>query len=363
MIYPRAPQTFYRLLLLAFAASSASAGSVNLSWNSNSEPDIASYRVHYGTAAAPYSTLVDVATTSATIKNLEKGLTYTFAISALNNAGVESGFSVPVSYTVGSPTLIPPAALANISSRALVGAGDDVMIGGFIIEGVIAKRVAVRAVAPSLAAYGLSGALNDPVLQLLDAKGAVVATNDNWNVPGQQVSEQGLAPEDSREAAVVASLMPGSYTAIVSGKAGDGGVALVDLYDLDAAAGRVANISTRSRVKAGENVMIGGFIIGGTSTARVLVRAIGPSLTPAGVVDALPDPVLDLYDGNGSLLSSNDNWRSDQEGEIMQTALTPGDEREAAIVATLAPGAYSGVIRGAAGGTGVALIEAFALNE
>lgn len=351
------------LALLAFPILNATASSVVVSWNPNSEPDLAGYRLHYGTAAAPYSTTVEVGTTTATVKDLEKGVTYTFSVSAYNTSGTEGEYSQPVSYTVGSSTVIPPAILFNISSRTLTGTGEEVLIGGFIVEGVVAKKLALRAIGPSLTAFGVDGAINDPLLQVVNDKGAVVASNDSWNMPGEEVSALGLAPTDAREAALVTSLSPGSYTAIVSGKDGAGGVALVDLYDLDPATGRVANISTRSRVGAGDSVMIGGFIIGGTTGSKVLIRAIGPSLVPYGVADALVDPTLELYDAEGSLLSSNDNWQSDEQAAITATNVAPTDNREAAIAATLAPGAYSGVIRGAEGTTGIALIEVFALNE
>ena len=349
--------------LLSFLLGVANAGAVTISWDANSEPDIAGYRVYYGTAAAPYSTRVDVAVPTATISNLEQGLTYTFAVTAYNTSGAESAYSSSVSYTVGSSKIIPPAVLANISTRTLVGMGENVLIGGFIVDGVIAKKVALRAIGPSLATFGVNGAISDPVLQILDSKGSVVASNDNWNVPGEEVRAIGLAPSDGREAALVVSLPPGSYTAIVSGHDDATGVALFELYDLDSAAGRVANISTRSQVESGENVMIGGFILGGTTGVKVIVRAIGPSLVSFGVADALLDPTLELYDSNGTLLTSNDNWRSDQETAIADTTLSPNDDREAAIVATLAPGAYSGVIRGAQGSTGVALFEVYALNQ
>jgi Fibronectin type III domain len=349
--------------LLSFLLGLANAGAVTISWDANSEPDIAGYRVHYGTAADPYNMTVDVAVPTATITDLEPGLTYTFAVTAYNTSGAESAYSSSVSYTLGSSKIIPPAVLDNISSRTFVGMGENVLIGGFIIDGVIEKKVALRAIGPSLAAFGVTGAISDPVLQVLDSKGSVVASNDNWNVPGEEVSAIGLAPSDGREAALVASLLPGSYTAIVSGKENATGVALVELYDLDAAAGRVANISTRSQVESGESVMIGGFILGGTSGAKVIVRAIGPSLVPFGVANALLDPTLELYDSYGSLLASNNNWRTDQETAIADTTLAPNDDREAAIVATLAPGAYSGVIRGTQGSTGVALFEVFALNQ
>ena len=150
------------------------------------------------------------------------------------------------------------------------------MIGGFIIDGVVGKKVALRAIGPSLTAAGVIGALADPFLQLVDSTGTVLASNDSWNVPGQEIESYGLAPTDPREAALVATLVPGSYSAIVSGK-GASGVGLFELYDLDADKGRVANISTRSRVETGDNVMIGGFILTGTTPNQVIVRAIGPS--------------------------------------------------------------------------------------
>lgn len=349
--------------LLPFLFATANAASVTLGWNANSETNITGYRLHYGTAGAPFSVKVDVAAVSATITNLKEGVTYTFAVTAINTDRFESDFSTPISYTVGSSQVIPPAVLANISSRTQVGAGDDVLIGGFIIDGVVAKKVALRGIGPSLSAFGVDGAMSDPVLQVLDATGSVVSSNDNWNVPGEELSANGLAPSDAREAGLVAALEPGAYTAIVSGKDGTTGVALFDLYDLDAATGRVANISSRSRVETGDNVMIGGFILASADDTRVIVRAIGPSLVQLGVADALLDPTLELYDSNGTLISSNDNWRDSQEAEIVGSSLAPTDDREAAIVATLAPGAYSGVIRGAQDTTGVALIEVFALNE
>jgi hypothetical protein len=354
---------FFLACFLPLLVAKATAGGVTLAWDPNSEPDLAGYRVHYGTAATPYDKLVDVVTTSATIANLVNGVTYTFAVTAYNDAGNESVYSQPLSYTMGSSRVIPPAVLANISSRTFVQTGENVMIGGFIIDGIVAKSVALRAIGPSLANAGVSGALADPVLQIMDSAGSLVATNDSWNIPGEEVSAIGLAPADAREAALVARLAPGAYSAIVSGKAATSGVALFELYDLDAATGRVANISTRSRVELGDNVMIGGFILGGTIATPIIVRAIGPSLVAKGVVDALSDPTLEVYDSDGTLLAANDNWRTNQEAEILASAVPPTDDREAAVVSTLAPGAYSAVIRGANDTTGVALVEVYALNQ
>lgn len=363
MVIPKKFYLFLLTCLLPILVAEATAGSVALAWDSNSEPDLAGYRIHYGTAAVPYGNLVDVTTTSATISNLVNGVTYTFAVTAYDTSGNESVYSEPLSYTMGSSRVIPPAVLANISSRTLVRTGEDVMIGGFIIDGIVAKRVALRAIGPSLANAGVSGALADPVLQIMDSTGSLVATNDNWNIPGEEVSAIGLAPADAREAALVATLAPGAYSAIVSGKAATSGVALFELYDLDVATGRVANISTRSRIDLGDNVMIGGFILGGTTATPIIVRAIGPSLIANGVGDALLDPTLEVYDSNGILLAANDNWRTNQEAEILASTIPPTDDREAAVVSTLGPGAYSAVIRGANGSTGVALFEVYALNQ
>jgi hypothetical protein len=352
----------FAALLLFLLGAHLRAASLTLYWDANSEPDLAGYRVHYGTAKYPYGSLVDVGTTSATITNLKKGVTYTFAVTAYNTSGAESDYSAPFSYTVGSPRVIPMAVLANISSRTLVQTGEDVMIGGFIVDGIVGKKVGVRAIGPSLTAAGVAGALDDPVLQIVDSTGAVVTSNDNWSEPGEELTIYGLEPGDGREAGLVATLEPGAYSAIVSGQGNTSGVALVELYDLDAETGRVANISTRSRVESGDNVMIGGFILGG-SGAPVIVRAIGPSLAAVGITSALLDPQLDLYDVNGTLLASNDNWRDDQESEILASGLMPSDDREAALFTTLNSGAYSAVVRGATGGTGIALFEVYALNQ
>lgn len=350
------------LLLVTLALHSASGESITLSWDNNSEPDLAGYRVHYGTIAEPFNKLIDVKTTKATLANLLSGSTYIFAVTAYNAAGKESAYSSAVTYTLGLPKGVLPAALANVSTRTNVKTGEDVMIGGFIIEGTAAKKVVLRAIGPSLAAAAVDGALADPLLKLLNSNGTLIASNDRWNIAGQEVGALGLAPGDAREAALIATLPAGAYSAIVSGKRLASGVALFELYDLDPASSRIANISTRSRVESGDNVMIGGFILRDAKPTKVIVRAIGPSLGLSDVSDALPDPTLEMYDGNGTLLAANDNWRTDQEAAIVDSTVAPADNREAAIVSTLAPGAYSAVIRGANGATGVALFEVYALR-
>jgi hypothetical protein len=249
--------------------------------------------------------------------------------------------------------------LANISTRLLVETGDNVLIGGFIANGTASKKVIVRAIGPSLP---LSGSLADPQLELHDSLGNLIASNDNWqDAPNkQEIIDSALEPANDLESAILSSLPPGLYTAIVAGTNATTGVALVEAYDLDQTVdSKLANISTRGLVQTLDNVMIGGFIAVGIDPLKVLVRAIGPSLPVDG---KLANPNLELYDANGLLLSSNDNWRSDQEAEIIATNLQPTNDLESAILMTLPPAAYTAIVRGVAGTTGVALVEVYALQ-
>ena len=354
--------------LIISIATIQGAQKATFSWNAGTERDLAGYRLHYGTIAEPYSEVLDVTTTSATVSNLIEGSTYVFAVTAYNAAGTESTLSSAIFYTASTGQASPPpgpapVSLDNISSRVFVRTGDNVMIGGFIIQGDTPKKVVLRAIGPSLTAAGLNEVLEDPILELWNSTGALLASNDDWNTGSEDLTALGLAPADSRESAIVAILPAGSYSAIVHGKSTTTGIALFELYDLDRTSGSVANISTRGRVETGNGVMIGGFILGGTQATKVIVRAIGPSLVPSGLQDALLDPTLELYDSNGSLLSTNDNWRTDQQGPIIDSTIPPTDDREAAIVATLAPGAYSAIVRGKNDSTGVALFEVYALSH
>jgi acetyl esterase/lipase len=261
------------------------------------------------------------------------------------------------------PPVAPPTKmLLNVSTRARVESGANVMIGGFIITGDAPKKVALRAIGPSLAAAGVTGALADPALQLFDSTGTLIAQNDNCSSLAVEEIPAGLQPANGRESLISMTLPPGSYTAVLSGANGGSGVGLFELYDLDPASSRIANISTRSEVGNESDVMIGGFIVGGNDPTKVVLRAVGPSLTASGITNPLPDPVLDLYDGNGSLIFTNDNWRTSQLQQISDTGVSPGDDREAAIVATLLPGGYTAIVHDAAGGKGVALVEVYDLE-
>jgi hypothetical protein len=235
------------------------------------------------------------------------------------------------------------------------------MVGGFILSGTEPKNVLLRSLGPSLGAAGVAGALADPVLELYDSTGTMVSRNNDWSTGGQTFPD-GFAPSRPTESAMIATLSPGSYTAVLRGNSTGVGVALFELYDLNPDASRVSNISTRGEVGTGDNVMIGGFIIGGLESTKVIVRAIGPSMTAAGVAGALTDPILELHNADGSLLFQNDNWRDAQEAQIVASTVPPTDDRESAIVATLAPGNYTAIVRGADNSTGVALIEVYNLE-
>ena len=244
--------------------------------------------------------------------------------------------------------------------------GDQVQIGGFIITGTDLKRVLIRGIGPSLDGVGVT--LSDPTLELHQGS-TTLTTNDNWkiNEPTQQSQEADVAattipPTNDLESAILATLSPGAYTAILAGKNGGAGVGLVEVYDLaQGANSKLANISTRGFVDTDNNVMIGGFILSAGS-AEVIVRAIGPTLTSFGVAGALQDPTLELHDGNGVLIQSNDNWRSDQEAEIIATNLPPTNDSESAIVLTLTSGTYTAIVRGKDDTTGVGLVEVYQVN-
>lgn len=266
--------------------------------------------------------------------------------------------------------------LVQISTRASVGAGDNAMIAGFIIQGTGSKKVIVRAIGPSLAAANVTGALQDTTLELHDASGgAALAFNDNWrDTQQQEIIATTVPPTDDRESAIVRTLSPGAYTAIVRGKDNGTGVALIEVYDLTTGGSSYfANISTRALVRTGDNVMIAGFIITGSSSVDVVLRGIGPSLTSRGIAGALLDPVIKLVSSDGmTSLAQNDDWKvalnpngspntqaPSQEGTVRSTALPPEHDRESAIVTTLPPGMYTAIISGKNDTTGVALVEVY----
>ena len=292
----------------------------------------------------------------------------------------------------GAPHIVPefrgtgsvhvfPSTLANISTRAYVQTGDNVVIGGFIIEGGYSK-VVIRAIGPELTRYHVPNALANPKLELHDATGALIASNDDWQhtiiggvITGNQfyeIRDSGHAPTDPRESAIIATLAPGNYTAIVRGVNDTRGVGLVEVYDQQYFRDKVlSNLSTRSFVQTGDDVMIGGFVVQGSGAKRVIVRAIGPELSQHGVPNPLADPILELHNSTGALIAHNDNWMTtilggiitrDQVQDIRNSGHAPTDPSESAIIATLAPGNYTAVVRGVNATTGVGLVEVYDLD-
>lgn len=263
-------------------------------------------------------------------------------------------------------SVLPPSQGLNISTRADVGTGENVTIGGFIITGTDPKKVIIRGMGPSLTGYGVQNPLADPKLELHTTVGnqdTVLASNDNWKDTQQtEIQNSGHAPGNDLESAIVTTLNPGNYTAILSGNNNGTGIGLVEVYDLDHAANsRLGNISTRGFVGTGDNVLIGGTVVGpsnGNSSA-VLVRAIGPSLASHGVNNPLPDPTLELHDANGAIFAFNDNWKDVQQSQIEATGLSPSDDNESAIFLALAPSNWTAIVRGKNDTTGVAVVEVF----
>ena len=269
----------------------------------------------------------------------------------------------------------PPLHLLNISTRMRVQTGDKTLIAGFIVSGTEPKKMIIRGIGPSLS--GIGAVLSDPVLELHQGN-TTLATNDDWKTRSDGTSQQAeivattIPPANDLESAIVTTLSPGSYTAILSGKNGGTGIGVVEVYDLGQAANsELANISSRGFVETNDNVMIGGLIVGGNNAdgkATVLIRAVGPSLASSGLQGVLPDPTLELHDGNGGTIATNDNWKvndqtqQSQESAVKATTIPPANDLESAIVTTLSPGPYTAVVRGKNGGTGVALVEVYNLH-
>lgn len=254
----------------------------------------------------------------------------------------------------------PTRNLLNISTRARVEAGENTMIGGFIIQGSIPKKVLIRGLGPSLP---ITGAMSDPVLELHDSTGKLIASNDNWISDQLNILSSLIPPTSERESAILTTLQPGAYTAVVQDATNQPGLSLVEIYDLAPKDSLVDNISTRGKVGTGDNVMIGGFIIGGEDSTKVLIRAIGPSLGTQGIALPLADPVLEIHDSIGTLISTNDNWRSTQQNEIIATGIVPTNDNESAVVLTLEPGSYTAIVRGQNSMMGVALVEVYNLDS
>jgi len=250
--------------------------------------------------------------------------------------------------------------LVNIATRGPVFTGDSVMIGGFIIQGTAPKKVVVTARGPSMAAQGVSGTLSDPFLTLYSGA-TPIATNDDFSSAANagEIPES-MKPGNAKESAILTTLSPGAYTAIVTGVGGTTGIAIVEAFEVDKPESPLVNIATRAPVLTGDNVMIGGFIISGDSPRTVLVTARGPSLSAQGVPGTLANPMLTLYSGQ-TVIAANDDWGSAPNATAIQaTGVGPTDPLESAILTTLNPGAYTAIVTGAGGATGIGIVEVFA---
>lgn len=294
------------------------------------------------------------------------GMRSTFATGLSNPANLQ--FEPPRDVTTANNLL-------NLSTRAFVGTDNGVLIGGFILQGPASSTMVIRAIGPSLAARGVSDALEDPFLEVFDSAGTLLFSNDNWQTGPDAASIQaaGLAPESLLEAAVRVTLPAGAYTAIVRGvgdptpvggfQPGLTGVGLVELYDLQLSDNRAANISTRGNVLSGDGVMIAGCIIGGTETKELIFRALGPSLQDHGVSDAVGNPQLQVVSAEGEVLAANDDWEDGADAAaIASSGLGPESPLEAAIRAILAPGNYTAIESPALQDSGIGLIEVYDLT-
>jgi sugar lactone lactonase YvrE len=258
------------------------------------------------------------------------------------------------------------ARILNFSTRGFVQTGANVLIGGFIVAGTGPKQVILRALGPTLGQFNVPNALANPVLELYDARSVLITSSDNWgSAPNAAaISASGFAPRNSLESAILTTLSPGNYTAIVRGANNSSGVALVEGYDLDnTALSKFGNVSTRGLVQKGANVMIAGVIVQGRGSENLIIRGLGPTLgqPPFNVPNALQDPFLDLRDANGNMMMTNNNWGSaSNAAAISASGYAPPNSHEAAILITLAPGNYTAILSGVNGTSGVALVEVYA---
>jgi len=364
------------LVLVLFALTSniarADSATLALTWQPSPSSSVVAYRIYYGTNSGRYQWSLGVSnTTTAQVTGLAAGTTYYFAAKAVDIAGTESSASNEVYYFVpSSPSDNSPSAaavgLSNISTRSEVLTGDGATIGGFVIGGTDSHTIVVRGLGPTLTSFGIAGALADPLLALhqTDEHGndRIVATNDNWKDTQEgSIDATGLAPVNDAEAAIILSLPPGNYTAVLTGARGSTGIGLIEVYDLSTnTSSLLSNISTRGSVGVGDHVLIGGFIAN-TDYTRVAVRVLGPTLWQFGVTGALADPVLTLFDSNGNLIASNDNWTDAQAADLQIAGYAPPDPLESAIIVTRPVGSTTAIVQGKNGGTGVALLEVYYL--
>ncbi len=343
------------------------------------KPVTANYVLASGVVSGPKMTFSVSSDNIGVVNPLLNGLALTLIPVAAGTATVTvtardfNGLTASSVSTVSVAPNPPIGNLRNISTRSTVQTGEKVMIGGFIVEGTGTKRLLIRVLGSELSQFGVPSILVDPFLELHDAN-SIIASNNTWTIqtnPADVAAIQATpyAPTDMQEPAVLVTVPAGAYTVVVSGVGGTSGNALVEVYELDATdTARLTNISTRGAVGTGDDVMIGGFIVNGTTPKRVIVRAIGPTLGPLGIVNPLLDPKLEVYFG-GQLIAQNDNWQLAPGGganpdlaAIIASGHAPTSDSESAIILTLPPGAYTAIVRGANNTSGVGMVEVYDLD-
>jgi len=316
------------------------------------------------------ATATPAATATATPIATPTGTPGPTATATATATPIASATAIPTATPSATPTATPttsPTQPLNISTRLRVEIGDKVMIAGFIITGNSSKTVLLRGLGSSLVNAGLSDVLQDPVLELRSSNGSLIFRNDNWKDDQRSLIEgTPFQPADDRESVIVVTLQPGAYTAVLTGKDQTTGVGLVELYDISQAVdSQLANISTRGFVQTGANVMIGGFILGNSSnTTHVAIVGLGPSLAQFALNNLLEDPTLELHDGNGALIASNDDWIDDpvSAAALITNGLAPGNVKESGIYVSLLPGQFTAILAGKNGGIGVGLVEIYNLR-
>jgi len=293
--------------------------------------------------------------------------TCTLNANQAGNANFNAAAQLQVSFDVSAIAV----RLGNISTRMQVLTGNDVMIAGFIVGGSTNKTVVVSVAGPSLVPFGINNALLNPTLRLVRSDSSVIATNDDWqaqNVPADvaAITASGFQPNHAQEPAIIATLPPGAYTAIVEGAGNTTGVGLVGVFEVDHPETPLINISTRGQVQSGNDVMIAGFIVQGDGAQRVVINVAGPSLVPFGITNALGNPKLTIVRGSDStVIAANDDWQTQSVpgdvAEIQATGFQPNHPLEPALILTLQPGAYTAIVEGVGGTTGVGLVGVFAV--
>jgi hypothetical protein len=337
-------------------------GVVALLWSAraNLVRDIATTKTLLQSTANPAVTLSTAQTCGGTVSNQIPNNSFGYgrvdALAAVNAAPAPT----PTPSPTPTPGPTPRTVLANISTRLRVEVGDNVLIGGFIITGTHPQKVILRAIGPSLP---FDDRLANPTMELRDSDGRLLESNDDWNssLNEQAIIDSTIPPTNPLESAILLSLNPGAYTAIVRGANNGTGIGLVEAYDLDTSTNsKLANISTRGLVQTGDNVLIAGTIMTGQASQKVIIRALGPSLSVPG---KMADPTLELRDGNGALLEANDNWvDSPNKQAIIDSTIPPTNNLESAIVRTLPAANYTAIVRGLNNTTGIAVVEVYALN-